>query len=65
MKKSDQNEKETFCTILEPDETAGDDFEGWQQEQKADLEALGIVVTRIEGATFYGYEKSTNTNSKS
>ncbi len=59
-----QNEKETFCTIIEPDEMAAADFDAWQQEQKAELERTGIVVTKIEGSKFYGYQSAVS-NGKS
>jgi len=52
MKKS---KREIICSIREPDEEGSLDISNWQQEQKAELEAEGITITKIDGFTFYGY----------
>jgi len=49
------SERKISCTILEPDEEALADFEGWQEEQKAALEARGFTITEVDGFNFYGY----------
>lgn len=56
---------EIICTIIEPDEAGLVDFEKWQQEQKAELEADGMTITEIDGFKFYGYKNPSPPDEKS
>jgi len=45
----------SFEIRLYPDDSAMTDFDGWLDAQKARLEAVGLVVTEVAGASFTGF----------